>query len=105
MTPHPVLPLVPLLAMLTWAAVEDFRSRRIRNWLTFSMVLTGIEQSFIGPSPVTPGHALLGWLVGASLPLVLFVLGAVGGGDVKLLAGVGAWLGPWAAFEVFCAEA
>lgn len=100
-----LLPLIPLLAMLTWAAIEDLHSRRIRNWLTFSMILTGFVQSFIGPSSVTPGGALLGFLVGAFLPMVLFALGAVGGGDVKLLAGVGAWLGPMAAFEIFCAEA
>jgi len=91
--------------MLTWAAVEDFRSRRIRNWLTFSMIVTGFAQSFIGPSVVTPWQSLLGFLAGAALLTALFALGAVGGGDVKLLAGVGAWVGPMAAFEVFCAEA
>jgi prepilin peptidase CpaA len=100
-----LLPLAPLLALLFWAAVEDLRTRRIRNWLTFTLILTGILQSFIGHNTITPGAAGLGLLVGFSLPLALFVLGAVGGGDVKLMAGVGAWLGPTAVFEVFCATA
>jgi len=100
-----LLPFVPLLAMLAWAAVEDLRSRRIRNWLTFSLVLTGIAQSLIGHGTVSLASSLLGVAVGFALPLVLFALGAIGGGDVKLLAGVGAWIGAMAVFEVFCAAA
>jgi prepilin peptidase CpaA len=102
---HRLLPLAPLLALLLWAAIEDVRARRIPNWLTFSLILTGILQSFIGHRGITPAAAGLGPLVGFALPLTLFLLGAVGGGDVKLMAGVGAWLGPAAVFEVFCATA
>jgi prepilin peptidase CpaA len=100
-----LLPFVPLLAMLTWAAIEDLRTRRIRNWLTFSLVLSGIAQSLMGSGTVTIGSSLAGCAVGFGLPLVLFALGAIGGGDVKLLAGVGAWVGAGAVFEVFCAAA
>ncbi len=99
------LPLIPLLAMLVWAAVEDALVRRIRNWLTLSMFVTGFVQSFLGTYPVSPLNSLLGATIGFSLLLVLFVLGAVGGGDVKIFAGVGAWLGAVAVLKVFCAEA
>jgi len=51
--------------------------------------------------PLGPIHALAGLLAGAAVPLVLFVLGALGGGDVKLLAGIGAWMGATAALSVF----
>jgi prepilin peptidase CpaA len=95
----------PLLAMLLWAAVEDWHTRRIRNWLTFSMILSGFAQSFLSMHQINPGQSALGFAVGFGLPLILFALGAVGGGDVKLLAGVGAWLGAAAVFKVFCAEA
>jgi len=105
MNAHRLLPFAPLMALLVWAAIEDLRARRIRNWLTFSLILTGIFQSFIGHDGISPGAAGLGMLVGFALPLALYVLGALGGGDVKLLAGVGAWLGPGPVFEVFCTTA
>src|SRR5207253_1261418 len=47
----------------------------------------------------------IGLLVGFAIPFVLFAMGALGGGDVKLLAGVGAWLGPWGAIKIFLAAA
>ena len=95
----------PLLGLLTWAAVEDLCTRRIRNWLTFSLILTGIFQSSFGSLAIGPAQAGLGLSVGFALTVVLFAMGALGGGDVKLLAGVGAWLGPWVVFEVFCVAA
>jgi prepilin peptidase CpaA len=97
--------LFPLLFMLIWAAFEDLRCRRIRNWLTFSMILTGLCRPIIIGSPHSFGQASLGMFAGMALPLILFALGALGGGDVKLLAGVGAWLGPYPALEVFCLAA
>ena len=35
-----------------------------------------------------------GWLLGAALFFLIFALRGMGAGDVKLLAAVGAWLGP-----------
>src|SRR5271155_152475 len=95
----------PLLCMLVWAAMVDLRTRKIRNWLTFSMILTGLCRPLIVGGPLSTGQAALGLLAGMGLPLMLFALGALGGGDVKLLAGVGAWLGALAAVEVFCLAA
>ncbi len=97
--------ILPLFAMLLCASVQDLRNRRIRNWLTFSLILTGVGRALFAIGPLSPMQAILGMLAGASLPIILFALGALGGGDVKLLAGVGAWLGVSAAFEVFCAAA
>jgi prepilin peptidase CpaA len=97
---------VPAVAMCVCAAVTDIRDRRIPNWVTFTLVLSGLAQSVsIGGAVLTPGQAVLGLAVGFTLPFVLFALGAVGGGDVKLLAGLGAWLGPAGVFQVFVLEA
>jgi prepilin peptidase CpaA len=35
-----------------------------------------------------------GWIVGAAIFFVPFALGGLGAGDVKLLAALGAWVGP-----------
>lgn len=100
-----LLPLFPMLLLLVWAAVEDLRTRKIRNWLTLSMAVTGIVSSFLPSAVITPSQAGLGLLVGFSIPFVLFVLGALGGGDVKLLAGIGAWIGAPGVFKVFIVAA
>ena len=83
------------------ACIPDLRSRRIPNWLTFgaavvAVLFHSVTQGFSGL-----GHSTGGWLLGLALFLPLFALRGMGAGDVKLLAAVGAWLGPadvlWAA--------
>ncbi len=96
---------VPMLGLLTWAAVVDLRTRRIPNWLTFSLILAGFVQSFTPMHTVGPADALLGFLTGFGLTFVLFGIGALGGGDVKLLAGIGAWFGPKPTLIVFALAA
>src|SRR5438270_12717349 len=100
-----LLSLAPLLAMLCIAAGIDWRERRIPNWLTMVMALSGIATSFLAGHVASPGQAMLGMLVGFAIPFVLFAMGALGGGDVKLLAGAGAWLGPIIIIKVFLAAA
>jgi prepilin peptidase CpaA len=100
-----VLTLLPMLALLGWAAVQDLRTRRIRNWLTLSLAFSGLLVSFVPHGGISPMQALLGLLVGFAIPFVLFALGALGGGDVKLLAGIGAWIGPGDVFRVFVVAA
>ena len=105
MTTHGVLVCVPMLALLALAATVDMRSRRIPNWLTFTLVLSGLGVNFMGLGPASGSQALCGFAVGLALPLVLFLLGALGGGDVKLLAGIGSWMGPECVLKVFAIAA
>jgi prepilin peptidase CpaA len=91
----------PVMALLIWAAVSDLRARRIPNWVTFSIALSGLAQCWTPNHLAGPMQALLGFAAGFAIPFVLFAIGALGGGDVKLLAGVGAWLGPEAAIKIF----
>jgi prepilin peptidase CpaA len=100
-----VFQLLPMFALLAWAAIQDARHRRIRNWLTLALAASGICNSFLMTAAVTPAQAGLGLLVGFAIPFVLFALGALGGGDVKLLAGIGAWLGAVAVIQVFIVAA
>jgi prepilin peptidase CpaA len=90
-----------LLGIVATAAVIDFRTRRIPNWLTLSGVLLGLVLQTVlhGLPGLLTGF--LGLLVGAGLFFIPFALGGMGPGDVKLMAAVGAFLGPpgalWAA--------
>ncbi|HEV2292497.1 MAG TPA: A24 family peptidase [Tepidisphaeraceae bacterium] len=95
----------PLGAALVWAALQDLHSRRIPNILTFALILCGIAQSFLTFGTVSPVQSLLGLATGFALTVALFAIGALGGGDVKLLAGVGAWLGPTLTLLIFSAAA
>jgi prepilin peptidase CpaA len=101
MTWHALILFAPLVVMLAVAAAIDIRSRRIPNALTGLIALIGLMQSFTAGHTVTPWQSMLGLLTGAALVLPLFALRAVGGGDLKLMAAAGIWLGPILIFQVF----
>jgi prepilin peptidase CpaA len=103
-TLHTLARFAPLLALLCWAAIIDFRERRIPNWLNLLLILSGIGQSLMPGSVLTLWQSMLGLAAAAVVPFLLFALGALGAGDVKLMAGVGAWLGPVPAVVVLIVE-
>jgi prepilin peptidase CpaA len=74
-------------------AVSDVRSARIPNKLTYTAILAAIvaRTGVLG----IPGlkSCALGILIAGGLFAVLFVLGAMGGGDLKMMAAIGAWVG------------
>jgi prepilin peptidase CpaA len=88
--------LVPLMviAISLVACVTDVRTRRIPNVLTFGAALGGFLIQVLAGGFQGALAAAGGWLVGTLLFLPFFLLRGMGGGDVKLLAGIGAWLGP-----------
>ena len=87
-----------VLALAVIACITDLKWRRIPNLLTFGAAALALV--FHGVTAGVPGvvNAVLGWLVGTALFLPFFLLRGMGGGDVKLLAALGAWTGPGAAF-------
>ena len=95
----------PLLALVGYAAVTDVRARRIPNWLTLTVVLSGVAQSLTSWALISPKQSLLGLLVGFALTFLLYSVGGRGAGDVKLTAGIGAWMGPWPVLWVFVVAA
>jgi prepilin peptidase CpaA len=76
------------------ASVTDLRSRRIPNWLTFGAAAAAVVAQAATTGLPGVGSAAAGWAVGLALFLPLFLLRGMGGGDVKLLAALGACLGP-----------
>ena len=87
-----------LAAALATAVVIDVRTRRIPNWLTGALAAAGLGMSF-GGGAVTPAQAVLGLLAGLLLMLPGHLIGATGAGDVKLMAAVGAVVGPGTALR------
>src|SRR5438046_6856418 len=102
---HRLVICFPLVALLIVAAVVDVRRRRIPNWLTFALVLSGLGQSLTALQTVTFTQSVAGMAVGFILPFVVYILGGMGAADVKLLAGVGSWLGPRPVLLVFVVAA
>lgn len=90
------------LLLTAVAAVTDARTGRIPNWLTLAgIVMAFAIHAFVG----MPGLllALAGLSCGVMVPALLFLATqgrAMGGGDVKLFAALGATLGPLAGLEV-----
>ena len=86
-------PYVPLLALVATAAVTDVRARHIPNWLTLTVALSGLAQSLTPWAVTTPAQAIYGLVAGFAVTFLLYSVGGRGAGDVKLTAGIGAWLG------------
>jgi prepilin peptidase CpaA len=70
------------------------RSRRIPNWLVLPFMVAGIGVSAWQYGWHGVAQSLEGFALGAVLFGVLFALGGMGMGDVKLAAAIGAWIGP-----------
>lgn len=83
------------------ATIVDIRTRRIPNALTATMAGVGVGFAAAGISGVSLGSAFLGFLLGLLLMLPGHALGATGAGDVKLMAAVGANLGPGLVVNAF----
>jgi len=88
---------VVLLALVLAAAVFDVRYRRIPNWLTICGVVVGIGlNAFLSQSLHGRGMfqaSLIGMGAAFAVYFVLYALRAMGAGDVKLMAAVGAVVG------------
>jgi prepilin peptidase CpaA len=74
-------------------AYWDLRYRKIPNWATLPGIVLGLGVSILFGGWGGMKASGIGFLIGFGALLVLFVLGWMGGGDVKLMAAVGALKG------------
>src|SRR5262245_58233971 len=91
--------------VLVGGAVLAGRALRVPGWLRLPCGIGGWAYAFwLGGAPLL-GWSLAGAVVGLACLMPLYAIGGMGAGDVKLMAGVGAWIGPACTFWAFLATA
>jgi len=94
--------------VLIVAAVIDGKMLKVPNWLTFPMIISGwlysaLAYAYAGDAwYIGLGWSLFGTAIGLLCLLPAYAIGGMGAGDVKLMAGIGAWVYGVHTFYAFC---
>ena len=89
---------IAAIAVAVAACAFDVSRQRIPNALTFGAAAAALITAAVIGGVSGFGVSAAGWLTGLVLFLPVYAVGGMGGGDVKLLAALGAWLGPAALY-------
>ncbi len=82
-----------LFISLIIAVYTDVTRHKIYNWLTFPMLAFGLIFSFVKSGGTGLLDGFLGFLLAFVISFVLYITKGIYGGDVKLIAAIGAWIG------------
>jgi prepilin peptidase CpaA len=101
--------IVCVVAFTATAAVCDARFKKLPNLLTVpafaSAVLFHVVSGAVAGGAAESLRQFLfamgGFATGFGILLVMWMIGSGGGGDVKFMGALGAWLGTWATVQVF----
>ncbi len=88
------IPLLGFAGLMLAAAIIDFRSLRIPNWISLAAVLLYPVYVLSAQTPIDWTGALATGFAALALGFVLFNFRIVGGGDAKLFAAAALWAGP-----------
>lgn len=83
-----------LIGLLATAVLYDVATRRIPNWLVLVSLVGALTSSANGASNLDFTASLFGALAGLAVLFPFHVMRVMGAGDVKLMAAIGAVLGP-----------
>ena len=82
------------IGVLVVALVTDLMKSKVYDWLTLPAIFVGFALHFLLAGIDTPlMYSILGAVAGGGIFWLFYVFDAVGGGDVKLMAAVGALMG------------
>jgi prepilin peptidase CpaA len=95
---QPFLQLI-LASVLLVAGVTDLRSCKIPNWLTISAMAGGLLSHSLLNGLSGLLFSVKGLGLGLAMFLILYIVGGMGAGDVKLLAAVGSFIGAEGVFS------
>ncbi len=93
--------LVALTPLVLWASWIDYKERRVPNYLNLIIAVTGLIVQVVFNSWLGLLAGAEGLTLGLLLLIVPWAMHMMGAGDVKLLAGIGAWVGPQAVLWSF----
>lgn len=82
------------LVVSVCACGTDIRTRRIPNEITLGSTAVALAYALVVHGARGLLFAVLGWTAGLVIFLPFYLLRGLGAGDVKLMACLGAWLGP-----------
>ena len=88
------IPLAVVAVATGIALVTDLWKFKVYNGLTLPLIVAGLLFHGIAPAGLGLTFSSLGFLCGFAGLIAFYALGGFGAGDVKLMAGIGAWLGP-----------
>lgn len=92
---------VILICLVAQAALTDLAMRKIPNVLILSGLMLALILHLLSGQPGAPvSQWLAGGFAGFFLFLPLYLLRGMAAGDVKLMAMVGAFAGPWQALQI-----
>ncbi|WP_159565283.1 prepilin peptidase [Budvicia diplopodorum] len=99
--PVAALIIFSLTAVLIAAALIDIQHQLLPDSLTYPLLWSGLISGYFGLMPLTLSESVAGimvgflllWLPAHAFRLIKGIHG-LGHGDIKLMAGLGAWLGP-----------
>lgn len=87
------------------AAITDIWKFKVHNLLTIPLMLSGLAYHGVADGWAGFTDSLLSGLCGFAILIGFYLLGGMGAGDVKLMAALGAWLGPLPTVFLFVASA
>jgi prepilin peptidase CpaA len=98
------VPAIVVLVCTSIAAVTDWHNFTIRNAITLPLMVTGIIYHALIADGLGIFESVAAACLMAAILFVPYAMGVMGGGDLKLLAAVGAWLGIRLTFYVLIAS-
>ena len=105
-----IIPMCMVFGFAVGCVYTDFTRHKIYNAVTFPMMLAGLLFHlslgiYFQNLPFGIVWSVVGLLFGLAILIVPWLLGVMGGGDVKMMGAVGAWLGAWLTFWIFAVSA